>query len=186
MSKPQSDRPVILALVAVWLAMLALAQAHGDFPLDDDWAYGFTVEHLLRTGHFRLSGWSSMNLISQAFWGALFCLPGGFSFEALRISSQLLGLGGVLATYGLARECGAERAMAVLAALLLAANPVYFQLASTFMTDVPFTALTAGSVWLLARGMRTGSRSEFLLGALLALAAMLDRQNGIAIPAAVV
>jgi len=113
---------------------------------------------LLEQGQLRFSDWTGPNLFGQVLWGSLFCLPFGFSFTALRLSTAVLGLVGVLATYGILRELKTSREIAAIAALILASSPIYFVLSLTFMTDVPFTAFAIASIYFFIRGMRTESR----------------------------
>lgn len=63
---------------------------------------------------------------------------------------------GDLGLHGPCRHIGSGTALATLAALTLALNPIYFGLSCTFMTDVPFTVLLIlsilGSSWGSIRG----------------------------------
>ncbi|MCX7015427.1 MAG: glycosyltransferase family 39 protein, partial [Candidatus Sumerlaeota bacterium] len=154
------------------------------FPLNDDWSYAQAVRSLLITGHIRLSEWTFMTLVGQVSWGALFCLPFGFSYTALRLSTLVAGLLGVWATYGTLRAAGARPAQALLGALAVAGNPIYFSLAQTFMTDVPAYAVGMASVWLFVRGLEKESKSDLLAASLLAAWASLIRQTGVLIPVA--
>jgi 4-amino-4-deoxy-L-arabinose transferase-like glycosyltransferase len=163
--------------------MAVLAKPIGDFPINDDWVYGLSVKALLETGRFTLPSPSWTNLLPQAYWGALFCLPFGFSFTALRISTLVLGLVGVWATFATTRELGADRRIGLLAAALVAANPLYFSLANTFMTDVPFCAVSAASLYFLVRWARHMRRRDALIGLAIAMVAILIRQAGIVLPA---
>jgi len=167
-----------------WLAAIAVVDPRGEFPLNDDWAYAHPVRQLLETGFPELSGWTVPTLVAQVAWGALFCLPAGFSFEALRAAGLVAGGLGVLATDRLLREAGASPGRAFAGAALLAANPLYFNLSHTFMTDVPFTAASVGAAWLGLRWLRTG-RDPALLGFVAATAvALLVRQLALALPLA--
>lgn len=172
---------MVLLMVAIWIVVALLIDPRGEFPLNDDWAYAAAVKTLLGGGGIRLSGWTAPNLIAQVFWGALFCLPFGFSFTALRISTLVLGLIGVLAVYGLLREGDADHGTALFGALLLAFNPLYLVLSYTFMSDVPFIAVSVLSFYFLVRGMRKSSGVEMVAGLLLACVALLIRQTGLAI-----
>ena len=172
---------MVLLIVAVWIVAALVINPRGEFPLNDDWAYAAAVKTLLGGGGIRLSGWTTVNLIAQIFWGALFCLPFGFSFTALRISTLVLGLTGVLGLYGLLREGDADRGTALFGALLLAFNPLYLVLSYTFMSDVPFLAVSLLSFYFLVRGMRKNSGVEIVAGLLLACGALLIRQTGLAI-----
>ena len=172
------DRCVVL-IASVWILLAILANPIGDFPLNDDWAYGWTVQVLLETGRFQLSDWTATNLVSQALWGALYCVPAGFSFTALRLSTLALGLLGVLATYGLLRESHAGKGIAVYGALLVALNPLYFGLAHSFNTDVPSFAMAVTSLYLLMRGLKHDTTAEIVAGVAVALISTLNRQSGI-------
>jgi 4-amino-4-deoxy-L-arabinose transferase-like glycosyltransferase len=172
---------MVLLIVAVWIVVALLIDPRGEFPLNDDWAYSAAVKTLLGGGGIRIPGWAGPNLIAQIFWGAIFCLPFGFSFTALRISTLALGLIGVLAVYGLLREGDADHGTALFGALLLAFNPLYLVLSYTFMSDVPFTAVSVLSFYFLVRGMRKSSGAEMVAGLLLACVALLIRQTGLAI-----
>jgi hypothetical protein len=85
--------PLLLALI--WTFMVIVVNPVGNFPLNDDWAYGYSVQALVENGQLRFSDWTASNLFGQVLWGALFCLPFGFSFTALRLSTAVLGFVGV-------------------------------------------------------------------------------------------
>ncbi len=101
------DVVAILLTCVVWTLLAFVIDPRGDFPLIDDWAYGLPVRALLERGELRLTDWNSPILVAQAAWGALFCLPTGFSFTPLRISTLVAGLIGLIGMYGLIRELGA-------------------------------------------------------------------------------
>jgi 4-amino-4-deoxy-L-arabinose transferase-like glycosyltransferase len=174
----------LLAITLLWGLAVLLVNPVGDFPLNDDWAMGETVKHLVETGSYRPSGWTSMPMITQVYWGALFCLPKGFSFTALRCSTLAMSWLGVLGVYLLIRYLGRSRLLSVLCSLALAFNPIYFALSNTFMTDVPFTALVIWSSWFLVRHLQNDSLADLLLGTALAVAATLCRQLGLCLPLA--
>jgi hypothetical protein len=154
----------------------------GEFPLNDDWSYARAVETLVEDSRLELTGFTSMPLIAQVIWGALFCLPFGFSFMALRISTITLGLFGLLATYWIFEELNVERNLALIAIAVLAINPLYFQLSITFMTDVPFFAFSMLAVLLFLRALRTDKLWHILLGYIFSFIAILIRQLAIVIP----
>jgi len=174
--------PVLLGLI--WICMIFLANPVGNFPLNDDWAYAYSVQHLLQHGELRFSDWTGPNLFGQVLWGLLFCLPFGFSFSTLRSSTAVLGLVGVLATYGILRELKTSPSIATLEALTLACCPIYFALSLTFMTDVPFTAFAIASLYFFIRGLRTESRLTMAGSVVLASVAILIRQTGLALSVA--
>jgi len=174
-----SDRFIIAALILTWIAAISLINPSGDFPLNDDWVYGLVVRNLLKTGHFQFISPASANLFTQAYWGALFCLPSGFSFAALRLSTLVIAALGVVSLYGVTREVGCSKTMATLASLLLIFNPLYLGLANTFMTDVPFTATLIICFYFYVIALKRKSKLNLALALLLALAALGIRQYGL-------
>src|ERR1700693_3756701 len=102
-ASPWTSLWVVLLL---FLGAACVVNPFREMPYDDDWAFSETVKHLLDTGQYRLNEWLAPNMPFQTAWGALFCLPFGFSFSALRISTIVLALIGLLAFRALAREHG--------------------------------------------------------------------------------
>ncbi|MDX2170246.1 MAG: glycosyltransferase family 39 protein, partial [Deltaproteobacteria bacterium] len=181
---PRRDARTVVALLAVWALGVALVDLRGDFPLNDDWAYGLAVRRLLDEGVFRPPGWAAPTLLSQALWGAAAALPGGFSYTALRLSTLLLGGLAIAGVYGLARALHARRGAAALAALTLGFGPVFFDLAHTFMTDVPFVALAVLALLGFARALEGGGDRALAVGCAATVAAVLCRQTGLLLPIA--
>ena len=177
-------QPDLGVITIAWLGLALLANPTGEFPLNDDWSYSRSVQTLLSQGRLELTGFTAMPLLAQVLWGAIFCLPFGFSFMALRVSVWLLGLAGLIATYVLLRALSAPRGLMLLAVLLLGVNPLYFALSMSFMTDVPFIALSVASLCYLTHGLRTGARLSLGVGFVLALLALMIRQLALAIPIA--
>jgi 4-amino-4-deoxy-L-arabinose transferase-like glycosyltransferase len=173
----------MLTITFLWCVSLAVVRPLGDFPLNDDWVYGLIVKHFLGIVH-HVSVWGSPTSITNALWGSLFCIPVGFSFNALRLSTLILSLLGVFGTYFLMRELHQPRWLALTAALVLAFNPIYYALSNTFMTDVPFTAIAVAAALFLVRNLRSASDLDLLIGTTLAVAATLSRQMAISIPMA--
>lgn len=171
----------ILVIIMIWVIGALIVNPVGDFPLNDDWQYGRVVQSIVEKGYLQFPGEVAVPLIAQALWGALFCLLFGFSFTALRFSTLILGLVGVLATYGFLEELKISRKVALIGALVLALNPLYFQLSNTFMTDIPFLAFAMLALYFFMRGMKRESNLELLIGTLFACLAALTRQIGVII-----
>jgi len=171
-------------MASVWCAGVVLVNPAGDFPLNDDWSFGIAVKGLIEEGTFRPTGWTDMTLIAQALWGAAFCMPLGFSFTALRLSTLVLSLLGISSVYMVVRQLERPRWLAVGVALTVAFSPIYFCLSHTFMTDVPFTAFTALAILFLIRSLHLGCNTSLLLGSCIAMAAVLCRQLGLFLPIA--
>lgn len=170
-----------LALSCIWIVMALLVNPVGNFPLNDDCVYGRTVHHLVTGGRLQFT-WEYAVFIAQVLWGALFCLPFGFSFTALRVSTLCLGLLGILATYRVLVEAGVSQSVAFIGALLIAINPLYFVLSNTFMTDIPFFAFSMVSFIFFMRVIRFEKKRDIIIASLFACIATLIRQYGIVIP----
>jgi 4-amino-4-deoxy-L-arabinose transferase-like glycosyltransferase len=174
-----SDLSITLGLLLLWVIAISLANPGGDFPLNDDWVYGLVVRNILKTGQFQFISPASSNVLTQAYWGALFCIPTGFSFIALRLSTLVIAGLGVVSLYGVIREVGRSKTTAALASLLLIFNPMYFGLSHTFMTDVPFTATLIICFYFYTIALKRGNVIHLLLALFFALAALGIRQYGL-------
>jgi hypothetical protein len=172
------------AIAMVWLASLFIINPLGNFPLNDDWSFGLAVEHLMKYHEFRPTEWTAMSLLTNVLWGGLFCLPAGFSFTALRLSSLTASILGILGIYCLAKQARLPRWLTVIAILTLAFNPVYYALSNTFMTDVLFAAIFIFAAFFLLRHLKSEANSDLAIGTALIVLATLSRQLAIAMPLA--
>ena len=172
----------LIVIASLWSLAVIIVQPIGEFPLNDDWSWSLTAKRLAEGGGYHPTGWTEMTLLTHALWGALFCIPQGFSFTALRFSTLVLSLAGALAMYGLIRQLQRPRLLAVVGALSLVFNPIYFALSNTFMADVPFTTLAILSALFFVRHLQKGADADLLIGTAFALAATLSRQMGLCLP----
>lgn len=179
-----SIRNQLLFISLVWAILTVAINPYGEFPFNDDWAYAQSVKTLIETQTFFVSGWTSVNLMVQIGWGALFCLPFGFSFTALRLSTLVAGLLGLWGTHRLIYNSTENRQTAFLGTLLTLVNPVYLGLSASFMTDVPFYTLMVWSLAYMVIGLKRDSVRLILIGLGFAVLALLIRQLGIALFAA--
>lgn len=182
-------RPDLWALSALSLLCVAISAflgIHGEFPLNDDWAYAEAVQHLIETGKLERVGWTWIPMIPHALVGWFISTLFGSSWESLRLSNVLMAWAGVLGTYALCRQVGLGSLPGFLAATVIAVNPMHVNLGHTFMTDVPFATITTWSLVFFCRGLRKRAWVWIGLGILLAEAAVLSRQPGLAIPMAFV
>jgi 4-amino-4-deoxy-L-arabinose transferase-like glycosyltransferase len=174
----------LLFIALCWITAAILVDPSGEFPSNDDWAYFASVRALVEQGKISFSDWTSPNLISQVFWGALFALAFGVHYTVLRLSTFVAALLASFALFYLIRGTGRPLSLALLAALLLLFNPIFFLHSFTFMTDVPFVAAQTGAMLFLLAGLRSDSARLMGAGWLFALVSLLCRQTGFAIPLA--
>lgn len=172
----------LFLIAIIWVIMIIFVNPFGDFPLNDDWVYAKSVKSIIENQNFTLSqAHSASNLIVQAFWGALFCLPRGFSYNALRFSTLTLGLIGLFFIYLILTEINIDRFYRILGVFLIGFNPIYFSLSNTFMTDIPFFTFAIVSIYFLIKGLKYDNKKNIILGILFSYLSLLIRQNGIII-----
>ncbi len=177
------DRPWFapMVLLLVWISSLIAINPIAEFPTNDDFAYALTVKALVQDGRFQLTDWQSSTLVAQVLWAVPFCLIGGFSFTALRLSTLVLGLAGGFAMYALSRHLGLSRKLALFGSLLVIMSPLYVAQSNTFMTDIPFYAALLGSTYLIFRGLDHGEPAAYWMGLLLGLISVFIRQIGLGV-----
>ena len=130
-----------LAVIALlWCVGTVIVNPVGNFPLIDDELFQPSVKYFLETGHYRPPE-STMPFFTNLLWGALFGLPAGASFTALRISTLCASLLGLFGLYTLVRELGQPRWVRWMVTLTLAVNPAFYALSHSFMTDLLFVAI---------------------------------------------
>ncbi len=175
---------IALPLVTLLVAITLLISPIGEFPLNDDWIYAKTVQHLLQTGQYHAHPYLNATLIVQTYWGALFCKLFGFSFTSLRFSTLILG---GLNAWGVARcglALGLSRSWSLLCATVMMTNPILLGLSYSFMTDVPYLTLSTLSGLCFLRTLQRLSPGLIFFGSLLGVAAFFVRQFGVLVPVA--
>ena len=170
------DLALVILMSVVPLVVLRPLQ---NAPFIDDWTYAWSVEHLLRTGEVKMLDWAVSQNVAQVLWGALFCAPFGFSFTALRLSTWVASLGGLLGLYTLLRELGVSRVDRLVGVALVAFYPVYFILSFSFMTDVPFVAAVIWFFACLVRALKRQSSRALAAALLFACVAVAIRPGGV-------
>ncbi|QGZ53960.1 hypothetical protein [Paraburkholderia acidiphila] len=173
------DYAAILIPLAIWLVAVLLVNPTGDIPLNDDWSYSIPVRTLLETGQFTPGGYTSMTLIGQTYWGALFCLPFGFSHTALRVSSLAAAAIALVALALLLQDARCDRRKTIVATLVLGLNPIWLVLSVSFMTDIEFAAYSIVATAFFCRYLRSRNGLTLLAALAFALAAVSVRQLGL-------
>ncbi|WP_158543436.1 GtrA family protein [Dyella solisilvae] len=170
------DLLVAAALVCTWTILASVVHPLGNFALNDDWSYARSVQVLLEQHRVYMDGWTTATFYFQALLGALFCLPTGFSFSALRVSTIVMGGFGIIGLYFLLKQVAGRRDWAAYGAAALMLNPIYFQNSFNFMTDVPYSVLATFACLFFARAFATRACRDELIGFLFLGAASLIRQ----------
>ena len=184
-STPFFSRFGIWVVLALYLIAVFAVNPFRNCPVRDDWAYAWSAWRLLETGHYLAHDWSSANTPFQCGWGAAFCLIFGHSFVALRWSTLVLAVLGLLAFRGLAREHGLSRGAADLLTLCVASCSIFFKLSLSYMSDVPFASLLTIAVFFYTRAVRGMRLADWVAGSVAAAATVGTRQFGVVLVAAV-
>jgi len=133
-------------------------------PRNDDRLFAFSAFRFADSGTITGSGWAGMNLVGQLVLAAPVVRLFGHRLSALQVEVAVIGVGGLLATYWLAKQLVRPR-LALFVALLVATSPFWTNLSVSFMTDVPSYALAMAC---LALGATSVARSPFRTGYLCA------------------
>jgi hypothetical protein len=120
----------------------------------------------------------------QILWGAVFCLPFGFSFTALRLSTWVCGALCLCGTYLLLQDLRISRRDSLIGTAALAAYPIFFLLSFTFMTDVPFLTAMIWSFVAFARALRWQDDKWLLAALVFAAMSVGIRVVGLVLPIA--
>ena len=167
-------------LLLLWLLCVTFTGLGGEYPLNDDWIYSSGVAALLEGKNITYLSPVAPNLVLQVLWGWLFCtFGGGFSFVLLRVSTLVLSSIGLLAFYKLIITLTDSRQVAFAAGLILLANPIYYNLSFSFMTDIPFMGLLLVSLWQYALYFKRNRFIYRIIAATAAIAAFGIRQPGL-------
>lgn len=174
----------MIRLLAAFAVAVALSLPLTEVPVIDDWAYYYSVDRLLEGQGFQILDYSCRFNLAQVSWGALFALPLGLSFAALRLSTLVLAMAGLVAFYDLLRRRFDDRSLALWTTALVAFNPLFFRLSLSFMTDVPLLALVAIAFWLFDLGLRAERVSLAAAGIAVVVLGYLVRELAIVAPVA--
>ncbi len=177
-----NDRRSLALLLAAQLAIVAIVQPRGEFPLNDDWAYAHSVQWLLDEHRIRLSDWIAMNLLPQTLAGGAVSALFGFSFETLRHLTQAVAILASAVAYGWFRTAGMNPANALVATLATMSAPFWPILANSYMTDLYGLVFALAAATLFLRALATPSRGLLIGATLLAAAGVLQRQVVMVVP----
>lgn len=180
------DWRVIGGLLAAYAAALLVYHPFANLTYGgDDFAYAWSAERLVLDGKLVASSWVAAAAVPQLFWAYPFCKLFGFSYRMLNISTMLFGAFAPVLVYCIALELGIARRYAALVAFFAIITP-YLGFSSSFMSDTYYEVFLLGAALLYARGLRWQHLGYLLAGSVVAGVGLLQRQIGIATPAAVV
>lgn len=168
--------PLIIGFY-VLLSFLVISP-EGNFPLNDDWVYGYGVKSLLEHGRIEMPSSFSTAFVHIGL-GSLVCKIFGYSYTALHWSTALLGVVAIAAFYLVLKELKVRENIAGFVTLMFAANPLIVHLMFSFMTDIPAIAFANLYFLFVLRGIRQNSMPYYLLSSLMLCAAAGVRQGNL-------
>lgn len=178
----RSGRWAVVPILLIQVVALVVLDPRFSFPLNDDWPWIESARELATHGRVAIPDFAAMTLVGHTAYGALWCLPFGFSFTAVHLATASLWLASAIGAFWLLRELEVPPFWSAMGAALVVFNPVTICLAMGFMTDVPFLAASTLALAAYVRATRTRSARWAWAGATLAVWALLIRQIGLAMP----
>ncbi len=170
-----------LFLLVIFIICEIIVNPIGDFPLNDDWAYGKAVL-LSSKGGFTIGDFGAMTLFTHLVWGMGFVKIFGFSFTVLRFSTLISAVIGLFFLNKLIIKITGNHVLSFFACAVLLFNPLYFSMANTYMTDVNFCTLLIISCYFAFVFFETRKTKYILLFFFASLGLVLIRQFGIVVP----
>jgi len=167
-------------LFFIFFITILIVNPIGNFPLNDDWAYFYSVKTLIEKGILKISDWASPSLVFQILAGTLFCKIFSLSYTTLRVLTLLFSFSGILFFYFLLNKLNSKKPL--LFSLLFFLNPLYLVLSFTFMTDIYYISLTIISLYFYFSGYKKNKISLTILGSIFASFSILVRQIGVFTP----
>lgn len=173
-----STLPLLVGLVSAGL--IVYFDLGTPLPFNDDWLYAWSAQHISLDGIQRLP-WQFGTAYPQAVWGWLTTF-GQAQEPYLRLTILPFVLLAAVSSYRIARTLGADKLWSGMAAVALLTTPVYLNLSTSFMSDVPYCALMLAAADAGVRWVQDGNaRGQFVAWTALAI---LQRQVGAGIVAA--
>ena len=173
-------------IVVAALLVAVVLRPFQDTPFIDDWVYSWPVQHLLDTHRFLFPELVGNPIVTQVLWGALFCLPFGFSLTALRVSTWVLGRPGTVCVIPAGPRVRRHAAFRAHGGGGPRVYPVFFILSPTFMTDVPFLAAMLWSALLFVRAVHRRRAALVWLAAAVCAASVGSRVIGVGVAGAMI
>ena len=177
-----TDRRSLALLALLQVAIVAIADPRGNFPLNDDWAYAHSVRWLLDEGRMRVSDWAAMNLLPQTLLGALAAAVFGFSFEVLRHVTQCVAALALFAAYGWFRAVRFEPSDALVATVVVAAFPAWPVLSNSYMTDLYGAVLAWAAAAAFALDLSRPRHAMLAAATALSMIGVVERQVALVVP----
>lgn len=159
---PSARRNALLCALFVGVCILVAYPVSSDGYLDD-FSYAKTAVEFARTGHIVYNGWAYPPEGWMIGWGALFIKFFGFSFNILRLSMLPIAVGAVYLFHQILTRFDVCQRNASIGALTLGLSPMFFPLATSFMTDAPCLFVLLLCIYMCQRAVTSDTPRETLL-----------------------
>lgn len=148
----------------------------GNFPLNDDWWYARLYYSLSGIRQNDPIQWPSAAFVGQYLWARTTALFFGHTLSALRASSILAAMLILWLFHKTTRLSSVSPWLALALTLCLLANPIFFSLSNSFMSDITFLLYAMGATLGLFVFVETHSTKSLIASCLLYTLAILTRQ----------
>jgi hypothetical protein len=154
-------RPWTLVVTAFFVA-LALVRPFGNYPLNDDWQYARAARLLAETGHVVVDTDIAPSIVGQILISYPVLRLFGFSHTVLRLITIVLAVAGLWLVDALLQEARVPPRTRLIIGAVLAFNPLYFYLSTSYMTEIYgyVPALLAAWMWIRGRASRDATDGE--------------------------
>ncbi|MEO1262443.1 MAG: glycosyltransferase family 39 protein, partial [Bacteroidota bacterium] len=170
---------LVTLIVFIFLAVLFTGPV-GNFPIGDDWQYGYPVMTWVENGTMEYKGVFAPNILLQVAWGYLFCaIGGGFDFTWLRFSTLMSAFIALIYFYKIMRSIKVKESISLLIVALLFFSPLFYYLSFTFFTDIPFLCLCIISIYFFIKYILANENKYLVLAVFWAGASFYIRQPGL-------
>ncbi len=175
----------LLILGIVYLIFINIIGLGGEYPLGDDWSYNLALKHFIETGEIRLSGWTSMPLLTQILTGWLFSF-GEFSFQGARISTVILSFFSIYLLYFISKKLGRSTRTSFINSLLLLTNPLFIHFSISYNTDANYIFWFLLYLFLILKYIKSNNYFVLFLSFLVFILSVLLRDLTFIIPVSVI
>jgi hypothetical protein len=176
----KSDSLNIVLLLAAFVLVMLIVPPVRSFPINDDWIYAHQVDKLV-AWQYTPHPWTQASALSHVAWGALFALLFGSSYTILSIANLVASALCLVVFYRLMRVLDVTAPLALFGTALLFAQPMFFHLSTTFMTDITFLCVVLLACLLFVRAVQTARDAYLWVGSTAVALAFLNRQFGLAL-----
>ena len=158
---------VVVIVVGLVVPLLVAANAGAlGVPRSDDWSYLVTLFRWSDGGGVHFNHWVSMTLLGQLAAARPVVAIFGTSVYAVQVWSAVVGVVGLLCLFALGRRVRLRTGASLFVACTIAVGPLWGQLSTTFMTDVPAFTAQMAALLCATRGVARGARLRWLVAAL--------------------